>query len=284
MGKLTETDKWEDDVYQLETSDPVLGGPEGISNKASRQLANRTFWLKKRLEQANEALAQHAQSRDHPDGTLNAKGFVQLSSVTGSDSETLAATPKAIKIAMENANARLAKDRNGADIPNPRLFVSNLGLDDTIDKAANAWPTAVRGTLRNNGAFANCTLVGVYHVAISDASTVADAPAIDGAPISLYGFLYVTNEAAQYSQLFISNYGHIAARVAWNGTGSYRAWSVSYTTTNKQPLPYASLTVSGIVQLSSATDSASEALAATPKAIKIAMDNANARLAKERNG
>ncbi|EPE4623567.1 tail fiber protein, partial [Escherichia coli] len=36
------------------------------------------------------------------------------------------ATPKAVKIAIDNANARLAKDRNGADIPNKQLFLDNI--------------------------------------------------------------------------------------------------------------------------------------------------------------
>ena len=39
---------------------------------------------------------------------------------------------------MDNANARLAKERNGADIPNPPLFVQNIGLQDTVNKAAGA--------------------------------------------------------------------------------------------------------------------------------------------------
>ncbi|EOZ4489058.1 tail fiber protein, partial [Salmonella enterica subsp. diarizonae] len=53
MGKLTELEQWDEDVYQIETSDPVLGGPEGVSNRPQKQLANRTQWLKKRLEDAN---------------------------------------------------------------------------------------------------------------------------------------------------------------------------------------------------------------------------------------
>lgn len=89
-------------------------------------------------QQASDALKKHEQSRNHPDATTSEKGFTRLSSATDSDSEGLAATPKAVKIAMDNANARLAKDRNGADIPNPPLFVQNIGLKPTIDKAANA--------------------------------------------------------------------------------------------------------------------------------------------------
>ncbi|MCX1969029.1 tail fiber protein [Escherichia coli] len=62
-----------------------------------------------------------------PDASLTQKGVVQLNSAVNSESETEAATPKAVKIAMDNANARLAKDRNGADIPNKQLFLDNIG-------------------------------------------------------------------------------------------------------------------------------------------------------------
>ncbi|EHU9493979.1 tail fiber protein [Salmonella enterica] len=49
---------------------------------------------------------KHEQSRNHPDATLTSKGFVQLSSATNSTSETLAATPKAVKAAYDLANAK----------------------------------------------------------------------------------------------------------------------------------------------------------------------------------
>ncbi|EGI4684775.1 phage tail protein, partial [Escherichia coli] len=103
MGNLNETEKWEENIYQLETSDPVLGGADGISNRAPRQLANRTKWLKKKTEEVAQSLAEHARSRNHPDATLTEKGFTQLSSATNSTSETLAATPKAVKAAYDLA-------------------------------------------------------------------------------------------------------------------------------------------------------------------------------------
>ncbi|WP_238934218.1 MULTISPECIES: phage tail protein [unclassified Enterobacter] len=120
----------------------------------------------------DDKIAEHEQSRRHPDATLTAKGFtqlssatdstsealaatpkavkaaydlangkytaqgattaqkgiVQLSSTTDSVSETLAATPKAVKIAMDNASARLAKERNLADLPDPALARQHLEL------------------------------------------------------------------------------------------------------------------------------------------------------------
>uniref|UniRef100_UPI001FFE2AEE tail fiber protein n=1 Tax=Citrobacter freundii TaxID=546 RepID=UPI001FFE2AEE len=82
-------------------------------------------------QHASDALKKHEQSRNHPDASTSEKGFVQLSSATDSTSEELAATLKAVKIAMDNANARLAKERNGSDIPNPPLFAQNIGLGKT---------------------------------------------------------------------------------------------------------------------------------------------------------
>lgn len=72
------------------------------------------------------------------DSTTQQRGLVQLNSAVNSTSETQAATPAAVKIVMDNANARLAKDRNGADIPNVALFLQNLGLLETINRAAGA--------------------------------------------------------------------------------------------------------------------------------------------------
>lgn len=62
-------------------------------------------------QQASDALKKHEQSRNHPDASTNAKGFVQLSSATDSASETLAATPKAVKDANDNANGRVPSER-----------------------------------------------------------------------------------------------------------------------------------------------------------------------------
>ncbi len=54
----------------------------------------------------DDKISEHEQSRRHPDASLTAKGFVQLSSTTNSTSETLAATPKAVKAAYDLANGK----------------------------------------------------------------------------------------------------------------------------------------------------------------------------------
>lgn len=50
MADLPESNEWTPGIYQFETSDPVLGGPEGIDNLQGKQLASRTKWLKDQVE------------------------------------------------------------------------------------------------------------------------------------------------------------------------------------------------------------------------------------------
>ncbi|EOQ2323041.1 phage tail protein [Escherichia coli] len=80
------------------------------------------------------------------DATTARKGLVQLSSATNSDSETLAATPKAVKSAYDNAEKRLQKDQNGADIPGKDTFTKNIGAcraySGALSTEAGNWTTA----------------------------------------------------------------------------------------------------------------------------------------------
>ncbi|EEP6114106.1 tail fiber protein [Salmonella enterica] len=94
-----------------------------------------------------------------PAASLVGAGIVQLSSSVTSDSETTAATSKAVKIAMDNGNARMAKDRNGSDIPNKALFRQNLELGNSAT--------------RNTGTTTNTVAAG------DDARIIATKKAID---------------------------------------------------------------------------------------------------------
>ncbi|HHL9597429.1 TPA: tail fiber protein [Neisseria meningitidis] len=138
-------------MYQLETSDPVMGGPDGIDNRQAKQLANRTLWLKKQTEALQTAsddkaaastainagggltgggsLAQSrtialgapgqitatsqnaVQENSHTHAidtaTTTRAGIVQLDN-TVSEAENTAATPKAVKTALDQALAAAA--------------------------------------------------------------------------------------------------------------------------------------------------------------------------------
>lgn len=105
-------------------------------------MSNNALLIKNNLSEIKTAGASAQRTArenlDIYDASLNKKGLVQLTSATDSPSETLAATAKAVKIAMDNASARLAKERNGADIPNKPLFIQNLGLQETVNQASGA--------------------------------------------------------------------------------------------------------------------------------------------------
>ncbi|HCX5363765.1 TPA: prophage tail fiber N-terminal domain-containing protein, partial [Escherichia coli] len=80
------------------------------------------------------------------DATTAQKGIIQLSSATNSTSETLAATPKAVKAANDNAEKRLQKDQNGADIPGKDTFTKNIGacraFGGSVSTTTGNWTTA----------------------------------------------------------------------------------------------------------------------------------------------
>ena len=51
MANLPETTTYPSGIYQIELTDPVVGGPDGISNVQAKQLANRTAWLKEKADE-----------------------------------------------------------------------------------------------------------------------------------------------------------------------------------------------------------------------------------------
>ncbi|HDX3891888.1 TPA: phage tail protein [Escherichia coli] len=128
-----------------------------------------------------DALKKHEKSRNHPDATLKEKGFTQLSSATTSTSETQAATPKAIKIAMDNADGRLAKNRNGEDIPNKELFLINVGTprvyakDGYVGEAGQRWTTGqFVEWLNEHGAFRPGLWIFKANISLSQHSVLTD--------------------------------------------------------------------------------------------------------------
>ncbi|RUR97712.1 hypothetical protein [Pectobacterium polaris] len=64
MANLSENPQWVDGIYQIETSDPVVGGPDGVSNRQAKELASRTRYLKKEQEKTGSDLATHAAAAD----------------------------------------------------------------------------------------------------------------------------------------------------------------------------------------------------------------------------
>ncbi|EPP6980155.1 prophage tail fiber N-terminal domain-containing protein, partial [Escherichia coli] len=98
------------------------------SKSTAESAATRAETAAKRAEDIASAVALE-------DASTTKKGIVQLSSATNSTSETLAATPKAVKSAYDNAEKRLQKDQNGADIPDKGCFLNNINAVSKTDFA-----------------------------------------------------------------------------------------------------------------------------------------------------
>ncbi|ELM0035652.1 tail fiber protein, partial [Salmonella enterica] len=89
----------------------------------------------------DDRLAEHEKSRRHPDATLKEKGFTQLSNATDSESETLAATPKAVKTAYDLANAKYTAQ----DATTTRQGIVQLSnATDSVSETLAATPKAVK--------------------------------------------------------------------------------------------------------------------------------------------
>ncbi|EEY3955964.1 phage tail fiber [Escherichia coli] len=216
-----------------------------VSSVASVELTIDTTTVMATQDYVDDKIAEHEQSRRHPDASLTAKGFTQLSSATNSTSETLAATPKAVKDAYDLANGKYtAQDATTARKGLVQLSSATNSTSETLaatPKAvkaaydlANGKYTAQDATTARKG------LVQLSSVTNSDSETLAATPKAVKAAYDLANGKYTAQDA---------------------------------TTARK-----------GLVQLSSATNSDSETLAATPKAVKSAYDNAEKRLQKDQNG
>lgn len=120
-----------------------------VSSIASVELSIDSTMVMATQDYVDDKLAEHEKSRNHPDATLNEKGFVQLSSATDSTSEALAATPKAVKAAYDLANGKYtAQDASTAQ----KGIVQLSSATDSSDEAQAATPKAVKIAMDNANA------------------------------------------------------------------------------------------------------------------------------------
>ncbi|EIS4690007.1 phage tail protein [Escherichia coli] len=152
-----------------------------VSSTATVALTVDNTMVMATVDYVDDKLKEHEQSRRHPDASLTTKGFTQLSSDTTSTSETRAATPKAIKIAMDNADGRLAKNRNGEDIPNKEMFLINVGTprvyakNGYIGKAGQRWTTEqFVEWLNERGAFRTGSWIFRANISLSQHCVLTD--------------------------------------------------------------------------------------------------------------
>ncbi|HGG8809872.1 phage tail protein [Enterobacter hormaechei] len=112
-----------------------------VSDIESVELTIDTSTVMATQDYVDDKLAEHEQSRRHPDATLTAKGFTQLSSATDSASENVAATPKAVKAAYDLAKGKYtAQDATTAQ----KGIVQLSSATDSTSESVAATPKAVK--------------------------------------------------------------------------------------------------------------------------------------------
>ena len=114
-----------------------------VSSTATVALTVDNTMVMATVDYVDDKLKEHEQSRRHPDASLTAKGFTQLSSATNSESETLAATPKAVKTAYDLANGKYtAQDATTAQKGIVQLSSATNSDSETLAATPKAVKTA----------------------------------------------------------------------------------------------------------------------------------------------
>ncbi|HCM3569517.1 TPA: tail fiber protein [Salmonella enterica subsp. enterica serovar Kottbus] len=112
-----------------------------VSSVESVELSIDSTMVMATQDYVDDRLAEHEKSRRHPDATLKEKGFTQLSNATDSESETLAATPKAVKTAYDLADAKYTAQ----DATTTRKGIVQLSnATDSVSETLAATPKAVK--------------------------------------------------------------------------------------------------------------------------------------------
>ncbi|MEH5867382.1 tail fiber protein [Escherichia coli] len=302
-----------------------------VTSDAVVELVMDTTTILPTTDYIDEKMAEHARSRNHPDATLTEKGFTQLSSATNSTSETLAATPKAVKAAYDLAAGKAPASHTHpwnqiTGVPSASLTAKGTvqlsSATNSESETEAATPKAVKAlhdmvTSKYTGQDATTGRKGIVQLSSatnSNSETLAATPKAVSDALSMAFVKPTTSQgetdlntlgrkedAGDYYQQSDSgartdrNYpvekaGELRIRVgAWgfcqheytswdpprkfirtvtgnfNGNGPWSEW-VEVTNTD------ATTGRKGIVQLSSDTNSNSETLAATPRAVKAAYD------------
>lgn len=118
-----------------------------VSSVASVELTIDTTTVMATQDYVDDKIAEHEQSRRHPDASLTAKGFTQLSNATNSTSETLAATPKAVKAAYDLANGKYtAQDATTARKGLVQLSSATNSMSETLAATPKAVKTVMDET------------------------------------------------------------------------------------------------------------------------------------------
>ena len=212
-------------------------------------------------------LDEHEHSTRHPDATLKQKGFTQLSNATNSDDETKAATPKAVKAALAEARNHTHTWSQISGVPDGTLTQKGVvklnSATNSTSTTEAATPSAVKAAMDKANAAAPASHTHPWN----QVTGVPDGTLTQKGVVKLNSATNSTSttEAATPS----------AVKAAMDKANAAAPASHTHPWNQVTGVPDGTLTQKGVVKLNNATNSTSTTEAATPSAVKAAMDKAN---------
>lgn len=185
MANVTEASTYESGIYQIETTDPVLGGANGIANVQAKQLASRTKYLKERADQVDAAAAGFA--------SLDARLDQLAGDVAGTSPDTMNALTAVVMQAIAD---------------------SGLALREVMKTINQRFQTG-QVTIRNTGVIAGCdvTAGGTGRLVNLSSGTIYLNGVMQGivAQTSTASIAQNTGAATGYVELYLDNTGDLKA-------------------------------------------------------------------------
>ncbi|MGY0155922.1 tail fiber protein [Edwardsiella tarda] len=207
----------------------------------------------------DQSLEDHLHSRNHPNATLTAKGFVQLSNATNSNSESLSATPKAVKRTYDEATRTASTNQAG------RVQLNDSTNSISTTQAATA--NAVKRTYDEATRTASTGQAGRVQLNDSTSSISTTQAATANAVKRTYD---AATRTASTNQA-----GRVQLNDSTNSTSTTQAATAhAVKRTYDEATRAASTNQAGRVQLNDSTNSISTTQAATANAVKRTYDAA----------
>ena len=245
MANLKETNIWETGIYQLETSDPVMGGPNGIDNSQPRQLANRTLWLKTELASAVASIGSNKAAADQTYAlkatTLTAGSGLTGGGTLGGNRVLSMGTPS--KISATSTNVAVS-DTHSHEIDKASTTVAGIVmLADVLNSTDKAKAlTAAQGKVladslaalggeafKVRGDLGNLNLDGVigdnYYGIWYKRTNIGAAPELNY-PQQQAGVLFVLPTAYQGMQLYVPYMSSVLYVRNTVQDGSFTSWRI----------------------------------------------------------
>lgn len=240
-------------------------------NSRSSVMAATSFAVKTAYDKGSEALALAQSVASIPDSTLNVKGIVQLSSAIDSDSEALAATPKAVKTALASSKTSATTEVEGivrlTDSYNTKsksTAVTASAVKDLFDLYSTPGSTDAPGIVQLNDTVnsksvemaATTNSLRITYELAQEAKNLAIKPA--------------TTENAGIVQLY-NGIDRGDDTLAATASAVKKAYDLAQNAATKD-VPDGTTEIKGAVQLYAGVDKDSNSLAATASAVKKSYD------------